>query len=285
MELSNPSDQGFRHHVLQPAVRSAARLAITNLAWRMRRSGSSDYPMGHATWSFLQFHDPVEIDGRPCPPETLVVYRPGSAMRFGSTAGDWCHTWFHAGGPAVGGLLAGARLPCDRPLPLGDGQAMERCVLDLHAELSVHADPDAELLEAVLTQLVRRLARCVVPARTRPIPVAFVECRAFIEAHYHQRLTLAGLGRRVGLSPTHFASRFRRLFGVSPVALAMRLRLTEAAQLLLDANLAVGTVATRVGIDDPCRFSKLFRTHHGVGPQAWRSAQFGAASVRSRRDS
>ena len=49
-----------------------------------------------------------------------------------------------------------------------------------------------------------------------------------------------------------------------------RVRMQRAAELLLQAPMAVQAVAGAVGYRQPAQFAKVFRRHHGAAPSAFR---------------
>ena len=82
--------------------------------------------------------------------------------------------------------------------------------------------------------------------------------------------TVADLARKVAVSRTVLADRFRRAMGVSPMRYLTQWRLQTAADLLRDTSLAVGALAGRVGYDSEAAFSRAFKRHLGVAPAVWR---------------
>jgi AraC family transcriptional activator of pobA len=49
-------------------------------------------------------------------------------------------------------------------------------------------------------------------------------------------------------------------------------RMAQARRLLVETDLTVGEIASRVGYADPGYFTRLFRRMHGVTPLGWRAA-------------
>ena len=127
--------------------------------------------------------------------------------------------------------------------------------------------------------VVRELRR-VLPgpgAGGRSIPARFIEVRNYIGAHYRDRIRLASLAARCGLSAPYFGAQFRKYFEVSPIELIVRLRLDEAVHHLADVNLNISEIARRVGYDDIYYFSKLFKKRYGLSPRQFRKRRAGRA--------
>jgi AraC-like DNA-binding protein len=101
--------------------------------------------------------------------------------------------------------------------------------------------------EARVTRVVRELERC--PGAPLPLPA---------------------LARQAGLSLFHFLRTFRRLTGVTPHQLRLRLRLRDAALGLRSGQGRVIEVALESGFGDLSTFNHAFRKEFGLGPRDYR---------------
>jgi len=91
-----------------------------------------------------------------------------------------------------------------------------------------------------------------------------------LAANLHGDLSLAGLAKECGLSPSHFARAFRQSAGCSPHQWLLQLRLDTAKSCLRDRTLSLSEVALACGFADQSHFTHVFRRHVGVSPGAWR---------------
>ncbi|WP_328515512.1 AraC family transcriptional regulator [Ralstonia pseudosolanacearum] len=82
--------------------------------------------------------------------------------------------------------------------------------------------------------------------------------------------TLEELARRVGLSRTALAERFRQTMGDTPLNYLRTLRMQRAVQLLTETDQSLEAVATAVGYQDAFSFSKVFKRSVGLSPKAFR---------------
>lgn len=89
--------------------------------------------------------------------------------------------------------------------------------------------------------------------------------RAFIEAHFHEPLTLAQMAAPAALSVSRFATAFRERFGSSPYRYLCGLRIKRAQSLLL-AGVPSIAVATEMGFFDQSHFGRHFKRWCGVTP-------------------
>lgn len=235
-------------------------------------AGIVDRPRGTGDWLFMVFHGEVELrvanETRVLPGPVLMTWAPGQSHWYGRRSSRWLHSWVHARGPDLDALAAAVALPHGVPITGFDPPLLEACVAGLHRELA-RPDPDPRLALLHLEVLAREAARAAagVPASA---PAPWPEIRRFIDEHHAQRLTLAGLSRRFGLSAQHLCEGFHRWFGAPPIEYLIRLRLDRARVLLSDRNRSVAQVAAEVGWHDAPHFTRLFRRRCGVAPSSLR---------------
>lgn len=82
--------------------------------------------------------------------------------------------------------------------------------------------------------------------------------------------TVSSLGERVGLSAVRLRELFRQQVGESPRTRLGRLRMMMAQHLLESTNWTVSRVGVSVGITSDALFYRMFRSHCGTTPSAFR---------------
>ena len=125
----------------------------------------------------------------------------------------------------------------------------------------------------LLTTLVLRYAADPLrlpAAGNEPRAVALV--RAFLEAHFAERITLPTLAAAAGLSPFHLIRVFRRAAGVPPHAYLESVRIQQAQRLLMQ-GMSPAQVAYEVGFSSQSHFTSRFQRTIGVTLGRYRSAQ------------
>ncbi len=95
----------------------------------------------------------------------------------------------------------------------------------------------------------------------------------FIEANYHQSLTLSDVAVAVGYSPSYLTNVVRRQTGQTVQNWIIERRMAAARSLLLETDERVEEIAAKVGYQCMVHFFRQFRRHHGTTPQAWRKLQ------------
>lgn len=84
--------------------------------------------------------------------------------------------------------------------------------------------------------------------------------------------TLAELAMDCGIHPIHLATTFRRHAGCTIGEYGRRLRVGEAARLLMTTNQPLADVALAAGFADQSHFSRVFRRHTGMTPATFRKS-------------
>ncbi len=82
--------------------------------------------------------------------------------------------------------------------------------------------------------------------------------------------TVAALARRVGVSRTRFAERFRHFLGEPPMAYLARWRLKLAAETLLSSNANICEIAAGIGYASEAAFNRMFKREFGCPPAQFR---------------
>lgn len=93
--------------------------------------------------------------------------------------------------------------------------------------------------------------------------------------------TVENLAKRVNMSRSGFAARFKWLMGEAPLQYVTRWRMVRAVELLRSPNLTVGEVAERVGYDSETAFSKAFKRQMGQPPNQYRKQYYNPGSLSS----
>lgn len=102
--------------------------------------------------------------------------------------------------------------------------------------------------------------------------------KRYIQRHITESLDRAQLATLAGFSVPHFHRIFLEQVGESPVAYMRRLRLERAGRKLRMGACDIGEVALAAGYGSHNAFSKAFKGHFGLSPQAFRELGCTAAT-------
>jgi AraC-like DNA-binding protein len=90
--------------------------------------------------------------------------------------------------------------------------------------------------------------------------------RMLLVDRYAQPLTLASIGRSLGLSPYYVCHVFRRHFGVSIHQFLLDLRVRAALELISNGPAIFGELGDRLGFSSPSHFASAIRARVGFTP-------------------
>ena len=91
--------------------------------------------------------------------------------------------------------------------------------------------------------------------------------------------TISSLARRVGLSRTRLAERFRHFLAESPMAYLARWRLKLAAEILQSTEDSIAEVAVAVGYETEAGFNRAFKREFNSPPAQFRRRHKDASSL------
>lgn len=92
----------------------------------------------------------------------------------------------------------------------------------------------------------------------------------FIEANYHQPITLSDVAQAVGYSRSYLTHLVSNHTGQTVNRWIVERRMAEARNLLQETGQSAEQIAASVGYQNIGHFFRQFRQHHGVTPCVWR---------------
>ena len=148
--------------------------------------------------------------------------------------------------------------------------------LDMMLEI-ITRDYGAELAAGVAEWFVHSPLRSSVDRKLMPLRLRtgvqnelVLSAIAIMEDAVEERLGMAALAEKLGVSSDKLERNFRSELSISPNGYYRRLRLKRAADLLAHSTLAVRDVALACGFASMSSFARAFREQHGQPPKATR---------------
>lgn len=93
----------------------------------------------------------------------------------------------------------------------------------------------------------------------------------YIAENYTQKLTIAHVAEKVGISANYFSSLFHQTVGVSFREYLSQVRVEESKRLLLYTEFSLADIAAAMGFPDQSNFTKVFKRITGISPGKYRS--------------
>ena len=121
--------------------------------------------------------------------------------------------------------------------------------------------------EEVAAHLLRSILLLLPSAKAKATPFSTAIKRL---DDLEQAVTVGELAAHYRMSTAHFIRTFRACFGVSPYRYRRGRQIELSKLLLAETTLNVTQISSRVGIDDPLYFSRVFRSAVGRSPLEYR---------------
>ncbi|MFK8040987.1 helix-turn-helix domain-containing protein [Congregibacter sp.] len=101
------------------------------------------------------------------------------------------------------------------------------------------------------------------------------DLQSFMRERVSSSLSLKELAAFTGLTPQHFATRYKAETGYSPMRHFLHMKMEAACRLLDSTQHSVKVIAAKLGYLDPLYFSRMFRQTVGLSPSQYRESQRG----------
>ena len=88
--------------------------------------------------------------------------------------------------------------------------------------------------------------------------------------NYREEINVEDYALTRGMSASNFYRVFKQISGSTPLQFILKLRLSNAQNLLENSNLTIAEIASAVGYENPLYFSRLFHKYIGVSPSEYR---------------
>ncbi|MGO4110828.1 response regulator transcription factor [Paenibacillus sp. YAF4_2] len=101
-------------------------------------------------------------------------------------------------------------------------------------------------------------------------PSVVEQAKAYIQQHLADVISREDIAGHVYLNPDYLTRIFKRETGMSISDYLLQQRLHIAAELLVNTDLSVSAVATRIGYANFSHFSRIFKKYMGINPLEYR---------------
>lgn len=113
----------------------------------------------------------------------------------------------------------------------------------------------------------------ILPGHRNHCDEAILKLQDWIESHHAEAITIERMGREVGLAERTLKRRFQQATRLPPNLYVQKVRIDKAKKLLLASSMSVKAIAYEVGYENVSFFVRLFKTHVGQTPAAWRKCE------------
>lgn len=134
------------------------------------------------------------------------------------------------------------------------------------------SDP-AEMQLEVLSSAVRQVSGYVQQRQSSVRDDQFTSLMEFLHTHYSDSsLCAASLADEFRVSEKYLFSLFKKQTGYSPISYLHRIRMQQAAKLLVESDLTAQEISEQVGFANFGTFHKAFKREYGLAPSKYRES-------------
>jgi AraC family transcriptional regulator len=126
------------------------------------------------------------------------------------------------------------------------------------------------LTQALIIHLLRHYSEVVqiVTSKNRSLThIQLQEAIDYIHTHLDRDLSLFQIAKVINISPTYFASLFKRATGTSPHQYVIQQRVERAKLMLSKTDMAIADIALQVGFSSQSHLTQQFKRLTGVTPK------------------
>lgn len=143
---------------------------------------------------------------------------------------------------------------------------------DKYANAIHHAKHFSEI-EALLIRLTNKLAS-ILDRRQETPDFLMDKVKRYIHYHYADDLSLNILAGQVYLTPHYLSALFINETGIGISRYIKKIRMEKAKELLLNTNLKIADICTKVGYSNTSYFCKSFTEEFGTTPHQFRNTVY-----------
>ena len=186
----------------------------------------------------------------------------------------WKYVWLEFDGLRAAEYLGSAGLGTNQPVYRPRTPAHGESLRDKMLYIAGHSEASALHLvgylclfldELIQSSATRRESRC---SQLKDFYIQ--EAVTYIQQNYHRDLTVEEIADVCKLNRSYFSRLFKETVGSTPQEFLIRLRLSNAAELMRTTADTIGDSALQCGYPNQLHFSQAFKKHYGLPPREWR---------------
>lgn len=128
----------------------------------------------------------------------------------------------------------------------------------------------------VLVQIVRRWINAGVvddSVLSKNKKVGIYTVCEYINSHFDEQIRVEALAELCSMSYTHFARRFKELYGRTCKEYIERVRIEKAKELLISTNHDLSFISQELGFSDCSHLIRIFKKNEGITPKQYRVSE------------
>lgn len=140
--------------------------------------------------------------------------------------------------------------------------------MDKMSNLSMH--PNLTRLKDFLVGVLQEVVSEIQSQQRNPTEQVVEQVKHYIAIHVYENLSLDQLADKVHVNASYLSRIFRQYTREKLTSYVTRIKMEHARKLLLESDIRVQDVATKLGFDNANYFAKVFRKANGLSPHEFR---------------
>jgi len=235
-------------------------------------------PHGLGMYLLLYFHSPTVVltlaGVVSAEPGDCLLYDPSFPQWYRGKDDVYVDDWLHVHGARIHELVQRYEIPVNTIMHPRDAEFITPIFEAINREMRRQEPHWSESVRLLVENVFLQLSRQLSPAGVTPVEEVQIAEFRNLRMQVHERMqepwSVAAMARLANLSRSHFANRYTKLLGISPMEDLIHARLRRARALLTNAGMSVADAAEQSGFGSVCHFSRLFRKHVGCAPRDYR---------------
>ncbi|GGF99490.1 helix-turn-helix transcriptional regulator [Paenibacillus aceti] len=124
--------------------------------------------------------------------------------------------------------------------------------------------------QALFQEVISLLASSLETTTPSPGSVCAEKAAAYLREHYREAFSAKKLGESINFHPVYIARCMQKVFGCSPAAYMLLIRIEHSKLLLIQTDMPVERIAEEVGFNHAAYFTACFTKHEGLSPRKFR---------------
>ena len=209
-------------------------------------------PMGlPGEYLLAAFKTPVICNNQEIPPETVILFPPGTPHSFVLEKGSWLHSW----------IIFSCTSRKFEKQEKSDFYKVLLPHLSYLAEMTKFHLLDGVLIDSVMQNIFHLFLQKKEVHHSDRIAKTLPE---LLQAG--RTPSLKDLAKKAHLSVTRYSELFREIYHISPIQYRLYSLLTDAKKMLLETDMTIDGISAELGFSSPYYFSRQFRLKFGVSP-------------------
>lgn len=138
--------------------------------------------------------------------------------------------------------------------------------------IQIETSLSIEQLQSLSTTMIRKYCMLVSNYSRRAYSPIVQTCMDYIDFHYSNEISLAGLAAMCFVSPSYLSTLFKKEAGITVTDYINSTRIRQSMIFLNASKMSVGEIASHVGFADANYFTRTFKKMMGKTPKAYREA-------------